>query len=242
MSTLVQHLGEAIVAGGGAIERGTGVMALTPRAGRGWTVTTATDDLTADAVILTAPAPATAGLLQEISRDATEALRTIRYASVAMVTLALPEASLSRAVPASGYLVPRLEQRTITACSWGSSKWEQWRRPGQAILRISAGRDGDEHALGLDDADLTAAVLVDLERQVGLEGEPTAVRITRWWQGLPQYAPGHVERVDRLLAALAHDAPGIHVAGAAYRGLGLPACIAQGQAAARAALATVGQG
>ena len=57
----------------------------------------------------------------------------------------------------------------------------------------------------------------------------------------PQYAPGHVERVDALTATLARDVPGLWLAGAAYRGLGLPACIAQGRAAARAALATVGQ-
>ena len=56
-----------------------------------------------------------------------------------------------------------------------------------------------------------------------------------------QYAPGHVERVDALTATLARDVPGLWLAGAAYRGLGLPACIAQGRAAARAALATVGQ-
>ena len=69
---------------------------------------------------------------------------------------------------------------------------------------------------------------------------PTAVRITRWWRSLPQYAPGHVDRIDDLLARLSRTAPGVHLAGAAYKGLGIPACIAQGQAAARAVLATIG--
>ena len=109
------------------------------------------------------------------------------------------------------------------------------------ILRISAGRDGDERALDLRDDDLLEDVLSDLDRHIGLLGQPTATRITRWWGSMPQYAPGHVERVDAMTASLAHDAPGLWLAGAAYRGLGLPACIAQGRAAARAALATVGQ-
>ena len=126
-----------------------------------------------------------------------------------MVTLAVPDDGHRPAlVTASGYLVPRSEQRTITACSWGSSKWAQWRVPGQVVLRISAGRDGDEHALDLDDDDLTAAVLSDLDRHVGLRGQPTAIRITRWWQAMPQYAPGHVERVDALMAALARRRSG----------------------------------
>jgi oxygen-dependent protoporphyrinogen oxidase len=161
---------------------------------------------------------------------------------VAIVTLAVPDEAVTRAVTASGYLVPRSEQRTITACSWGSAKWTEWRRPGQVVLRISAGRDGDEHALDLDDDALLDAVLVDLDRHIGLRGEPTATRVTRWWHAMPQYAPGHVERVEALSAALARDAPGLWTAGAAHRGLGLPACIAQGRAAARAALATLGQG
>ena len=77
-----------------------------------------------------------------------------------MVTLAVPEDAITRPVTASGYLVPRSEQRTITACSWGSSKWAEWRLPGQVVLRISAGRDGDERALELGDDDLLEAVLV----------------------------------------------------------------------------------
>ena len=76
-------------------------------------------------------------------------------------------------------------------------------------------------------------MLDDLDRHVGLTGQPTEVRITRWWRSMPQYAPGHGERIDRLEAMVARAAPGLQLAGAAYRGLGVPACIAQGQAAAR---------
>jgi protoporphyrinogen/coproporphyrinogen III oxidase len=195
----------------------------------------------ADAVVLTVPAPDAATLLGDLRPEAATALRTITAASVAMITLAVPEDAITRPITASGYLMPRPEQRTITACSWGSSKWAEWRLPGQVVLRISAGRDGDERALDLGDDDLLKAVLSDLDRHIGLRGHPTATRITRWWNAMPQYAPGHVERVDALMAALARDVPGLSLAGAAYRGLGLPACIAQGRAAARAALATVGQ-
>jgi oxygen-dependent protoporphyrinogen oxidase len=187
------------------------------------------------------PAPDAATLLGDLSPEGATALRTITAASVAMITLAVPEEAIARPITASGYLVPRSEQRTITACSWGSSKWAEWRVPGQVVLRISAGRDGDERALDLGDDDLLEAVLSDLDRHVGLRGQPTANRITRWLNSMPQYAPGHVGRVDALTATLARDVPGLWLAGAAFRGLGLPACIAQGRAAARAALATVGQ-
>jgi oxygen-dependent protoporphyrinogen oxidase len=242
VSVLVERLHEAVSAGGGEVRTATPVAALERRDGR-WIVQPASGPPSqADAVVLTVPAPDAATLLGPLSPEGAAALRTITAASVAMITLAVPDGAITRPVAASGYLVPRSEQRTITACSWGSSKWAEWRVPGQMVLRISAGRVGDERALDLSDDDLLAAVLSDLDHHIGLRGQPTATRITRWWQAMPQYAPGHVARVDALTATLARDAPGLWLAGAAYRGLGLPACIAQGRAAARAALATVGQG
>jgi oxygen-dependent protoporphyrinogen oxidase len=176
-----------------------------------------------------------------VSPGGAAVLPSIAYVSVGIVTLALDEDQLARPLTGSGYLVPRAEQRTITACSFGSVKWPQWRVPGQVILRASVGRDGDQRALELDDGELAEAVRADLERQLGLRGGPKELRITRWWHAMPQYAPGHVARVDHVMAAVTEDAPGVFLAGAAYKGLGLPACIAQGQAASRAALATVGR-
>ena len=243
MTALVERLAGAVAAGGGDIRLRAPVDGLEPQGGR-WRLgvggpSPATLDV--DAVVLGIPAPDVAGLLDAVSAEAATTLRSIAYASVAMVTLAVPATAMARPLSGSGYLVPRSEQRTITACSWGSAKWAHWRVPGQVVLRVSAGRAGDEHALDLDDDALTAAVLADLDRHVGLRGQPSEIRITRWWRSMPQYAPGHVERIDALMTAVHEDAPGLHLAGAAYRGLGLPACIAQGQAAARAVLATVGR-
>ena len=243
VSAVVPRLVRAIEDAGGTVCPGAAVEALEPRSGGGWSVmvTGRPAPLDADALVLTVPAPAAAALVRPVSAEAADMLATIAYASVAMVTLALPTTAVGRPLDGSGYLVPRTEQRTITACSWGSSKWAHWQQPGQALLRVSAGRAGDEHALELDDGELTAAVLDDLDRHVGLTGQPTEVRITRWWSSMPQYAPGHGERIDRVDGLVATAAPGLHLTGAAYRGLGIPACIAQGQAAASAALATIGR-
>jgi oxygen-dependent protoporphyrinogen oxidase len=243
VSSLVPRLVRAIEDRGGTVCPSAAVEAVEPRGDGAWVVTVAgrSEPVDADAVVLTAPAPAAAALVRPVNVDVAELLGTIAYASVALVTLALPDDVVRRPLDGSGYLVRRAEQRTITACSWGSSKWDHWRRPGQVLLRVSVGRAGDERALELDDHDLTSAVLDDLDRHLGLTGQPTEVRVTRWLGSMPQYAPGHAERVDRLETVLATAAPGLHLAGAAYRGLGVPACVAQGQAAARAALATIGR-
>ena len=72
---------------------------------------------------------------------------------------------------------------------------------------------------------------------MGITGAPVATRVARWPLGFTQYEVGHLERVDRIEAALSEDCPTLAVAGAAYRGLGLPACIRQGRTAARRLLA-----
>ncbi len=49
---------------------------------------------------------------------------------------------------------------------------------------------------------------------------------------MPQYVLGHLERLERIDAALERQ-PGLALAGAAYRGVGIPDCIASGEQAAQ---------
>ena len=58
-----------------------------------------------------------------------------------------------------------------------------------------------------------------------------ATRVSRWGGGLPQYTVGHLDRVARIRSAVAGQ-PGLAVCGAAYDGIGIPACVATAQAAA----------
>ena len=55
----------------------------------------------------------------------------------------------------------------------------------------------------------------------------------RWGGGLPQYAVGHLDRVARIRADVAR-VPGLAVCGAAYDGIGIPACIASARKAVAA--------
>ncbi len=188
----------------------------------------------ADALVLACPAHASADLLAGAVPQVADTLRAIDYASVALVTFAFDDAAIGRPLDATGLLVPKLAQRTITAASWASTKWAHWRSPGQAIVRASAGRDGDDHALELTDDELVGEMLADLDRLMDLRGAPTEVRVSRWPRSFPQYRPGHLDANRRGGASRSRPTPRpSSLAGAAYRGLGIPACIRQGQAAAR---------
>lgn len=196
----------------------------------------------ADGVVIAAPAGAAAELVHPHAARAATLLAAVPYASVALLSIALDRSEVDHPLDGTGYLVPAVEGRTITACSWASSKWPHLTDPGTAWLRASVGRDGDDSALRLDDATLVDRVLTDLRATMGLHGTPREVRVSRLPGSFPQYRPGHLARVDDLEADLAACAPGLAVAGAALRGLGVPACIRQGRAAARRVAARLGGG
>lgn len=192
--------------------------------------------LDADAVVLAVPAFVAAPLLGDLAPKAASVLADIDHASISMVTLAVDRSSLGPGLDpdVSGCLVPRDQGLLVTAVSQATSKWAQLRDPDRddVLLRVSAGRAGDDRQLDLDDTELTAAVLRDLDRLYGLSDAPTEVRVGRWPRSFPQYAPGHLDRIAAVEAALAPTP--VVLAGAALRGVGVPACIRSGEEAAAA--------
>lgn len=188
-----------------------------------------------DATVLATPAAVTADLVELACPIAAGELRAIEHASVTLVVLVYRASAMGRPLDGSGFLVPREEGRLLTACSFASAKWPHWAGPGDVVLRASAGAWGDERALSLDDDALVARVHSELAEALGIAGDPQVTRVARWVRAFPQYRPGHLQRVARVEAALARDLPGVIVAGAAYRGVGIAACVAQGRAAGRRA-------
>lgn len=226
MARLVDALTEAL---GDTVRLGQAVTGI-ERVADGWRV----GDVTGSAVVLATPAFAAAPLLSPHAPAAADLLAGIGYASVALVTIAVPRDGIDRPLDGSGFLVPPSEGRLLTACSWTSSKWSHLDvDPSVVLLRASAGRAGDERALGFSDDALVAALRADLRDTMSLRAAPVDVRISRWIRSFPQPRPGHLDRV----AAIESDLPpGVGLAGAWVNGVGIPACIRSGRRAAAAAL------
>ena len=199
---------------------------------RAWTLRAGRDELEADGVVLAVPAGPAAELLAPLDGAGGAALARIGYATVTVVTLVLPASSPTRLLDGTGFLVPAVEGWLTTACTWMSTKWPHLARPGEVVVRASVGRFGDERALAMTDDELTDAVVGELRPVLGLREGPSATLVTRWPGAFPQYAPGHLERVEAIDAGV-RALGTIAVAGAAYRGVGIPACIAGGRSAAR---------
>ena len=177
--------------------------------------------LTADAVIVTAPAQKAARLLAEAVPAAVEPLQGIPYASMAVVAMAFPAQDVAAG---SGLLVPPVTGRLVKGVTVSSAKWPHL--AGETLLvRSSVGRFRDESELQRSDDELTAAVVADVADLLDLSRpEPLETRLVRWGGGLPQYLVGHPARVAAIRSAVA-GIPGLAIAGAAFEGVGVPACI-----------------
>ncbi|MDB1089161.1 protoporphyrinogen oxidase [Streptomyces sp. ACA25] len=243
IGVLPEAVADACRKAGATLETSVAVTGLR-RAPDGWQVTT--DDgrtLTAPALVLALPAGPAARLLTEEAPGAARELAAVEYASMALITLAFRRADLGVLPRGSGFLVPSVDGRQIKAATFISNKWD-WaagQDPELFLLRTSIGRHGRPELLDREDNALVEAALGDLGEAIGLSARPVDSVVTRWPDGLPQYAVGHSALVDRARAEVA-ALPGLRLCGAAYEGVGIPACVASADRAVRELLATLPSG
>lgn len=187
---------------------------------------------TADAVIVAVPGPKAAPLLATVVPAATPELAQVAYASMAVVTFAVPRQDLPAG---SGLLVPPSAGGVVKAVTVSSQKWAHLDHGEHMVIRTSVGRRGEERVLQCSDEELAELAFADLRRLLSLTGVPVAARVSRWGAALPQYDVGHLDRVARIQEAVS-EVPGLAVCGALYGGVGVAACIRSAQRAVSAVL------
>ena len=231
LSRLVSALAEA---SGARLLLGTTVRAIT-RTGAGYRLTTGSTrdvvDLEADAVVVAVPGAPAARLVGGVDEAASAAIAVLDYASVALVTIALPPDTVLPEL--SGFLVPATEGFQVKAATFFTTKWPHVQGTDRPVLvRASLGRYGDVATLQRPDADLVGTVSRELGMILGAPlPEALAATVTRWGGALPQYGVGHFDRVAAARAALP---PTLALAGAAFDGIGIAACVRSGEVAAQA--------
>jgi oxygen-dependent protoporphyrinogen oxidase len=132
----------------------------------------------------------------------------------------------------TGFLVPPEEGKLLVGCTWSSAKWPHLADDNLVLIRCMVGRRGDSRWLNMDDDTLVRRVHVELAEAMGLNAEPIDQRIKRWPHAMPQYLVGHQGRLDALGVAT-HHLPGLHLTGAAYRGVGIASCVADARRTAQ---------
>jgi oxygen-dependent protoporphyrinogen oxidase len=208
------------------------------RDGARWRLRAGDEALVADAVVVATPAPVAATLLAPVDAETARLLAGIEYASSATVALAYRSGDLPP-LAGFGFVVPAVERRALLACTYSSRKFPGRAPAGHELVRGFVGGALRPDVVALDDAALVETVRRELAELAGIRATPELVRVHRHPEAMPQYTVGHLDRIAAIESRIA-KLPGLALAGAAYRGVGIPDCVRSGEAAADA-VATAAQ-
>jgi oxygen-dependent protoporphyrinogen oxidase len=205
--------------------------------GQMWKVTLSSDASPAsaspefDGIVVALPAPHAAVVLESVDGALSGELSAIEYASCAIVCLGFNRDQFGDPLDGFGFVVPHSERRRIIAGSFASLKFPGRAPEQQVLVRVFIGGALQPEMLKLSDAELTRIAREELAELLRMKGEPIFSEVVRWMRSMPQYHVGHLDRVARIESLTAAH-PGLALAGNAYRGVGIPQCIASGQAEA----------
>jgi oxygen-dependent protoporphyrinogen oxidase len=183
----------------------------------------------AQAVLLATPAGVTAQLLRHSVSYAAALASGIRCEGIGTLYLVFHEDDISQSLSGYGVLIPAGERRHVDGVTWMSSKWHGRAPAGFVLLRVFFGGPYTRESLALDDKRLVPLVMRELRGMLGITASPVMIRAYRWSDGYPQYDVGHLDRIEELERSLPD---GLALAGNAYRGVGVPDCVHQGEQAA----------
>jgi len=186
------------------------------------------------AVILATPAFVTSALTRDYDADLSRACGETPYASSAAIVLAFERRAVRHPLNGSGFVVPRVEGTGLLAVSWLSSKWPGRAPDDRVLLRAFVGGARDPRALERSDGEMAAHTLSSLAPLLGIAGQPLLSRVYRWERANAQHEVGHLARLAAI-ERMTTSHPGLYLTGSGFRGTGIPDCIADGRATARAA-------
>ncbi|MBS1993862.1 MAG: protoporphyrinogen oxidase [Cyanobacteria bacterium SZAS LIN-3] len=195
------------------------------------------ETLEADELVLALPARQSAALLQSSAPDLASTLDCIEAASSAVVNLIVDKADIGVELDAFGVVVPEIEVKklglSILAIAFASKKFRGRAPEGKMILRAFLGGSKNNDLLSRSDDELCRLVRHDLAKLIKLDPDstPSYMRLHRWPNAMPQFHVGHrdlLARIDEQVAARS----GLRLAGASYRGVGLPECVHSGEVSA----------
>ncbi len=190
---------------------------------------------TFDAVILATSAAAAAELLTPLDAGLGRLLGGIEHSGTAIVSVGFRRDQISHPLNSMGAVIPAIEKSPILALSFSSQKYAHRAPEGQVLLRVFAGGARRPELAEMPDAQLLPLMLEELNRLLGVRGDPVYCRTAHWPRTMPQYHIGHRELVERIKSR-SRGLPGLALAGNYLQGVGIPHCICTGQDAAEQVL------
>lgn len=203
--------------------------------GGGFTVRWEGGEAWAEGVILTLDAAGAADILRGAFPAASREIASLRTAAAGTVSLAFDRKDVGVPLQGHGFVVPRSEGRPVMGVTYSSLKWpHRSPDPGVLLVRVFLGGTGGQAVLAEGERRVADAALSELRDLLGVAASvpPLLERTYVFPRGMPQYQIGHLERIERIEAALRTEGA-LFVAGSPYHGIGVPDAIGSGERAAR---------
>jgi len=224
---LGQLVGALTERSGPALEVLHGAAETVERQAAGYRVRVNEEWVPADHVVLAAQAYQAGALLGPVDDRLAALLMAIPYSNSITISLGYKRAGFRHRLNGFGFLVPKKERKLMMACTWVATKFSD-RVPGdKVVLRCFVGGE-DAGSLSVSDEGLISRMRAELRDVMGVTETPVFTRIARWPRSMAQYTVGHGDRVREIEARL-EQLPGLHLAGNAYHGIGIPDCVRMGK-------------
>ena len=170
-------------------------------------------------IIATPPATYTQWFKDDPSFDF---LRSMEQSSCAIAIMAFDKATFDGDLKGSGLLITRNTDTPLTACTILNQKWPQTTPDDKIVLRVFIGKPGNDVVEHLDDKELSALAVKEIQRIMNFSTQPEWVRINRLIHCMPQYNVGHRAGITAVREHVAKHYPNLHLIGTPFDGIGIP--------------------
>ncbi|MEN1936081.1 protoporphyrinogen oxidase [Paenibacillus sp. 102] len=187
------------------------------------------ETIKADYVVLATPHDVAQTLLS--SNELDNDFKKLKNSSLISIYLGFEIPDEQLPADGTGFIVSENSDLLCDACTWTSRKWKHTSDNQNLLVRMfyKSSNPAYEKMKHKSKEELVQVALSDIEKSLGIQGEPQVVEVTDWKDLMPNYHLEHNHAVQSLNEKLLAIFPNVYLAGASYYGVGIGACIGNGK-------------
>ncbi|MFF5996622.1 protoporphyrinogen oxidase [Lysinibacillus sp. KU-BSD001] len=187
------------------------------------------ETIVADIVVLAVPNET----VREVLKDEGLQVSLNKFTTASAITLYVGFDVPDSVLPAdgTGFIVSHNSDLVCDASTWTSRKWKHTSADGNLLVRLFYKNVNPRYAelAAMTDEELVAVARKDIALSLGIQDEPTVVKVTKWIDQMPRYDLAHHDALSVVVSDLAQRYPNVLLAGCSYFGVGIGACIQNGK-------------